>query len=124
MLAALGLFVFDITSLPFGELTHKREWKHEAAPRVGARDGSQFVGPGEDSVSLSGALVPGVVGRFAALDTLVDMADRGDTYQFVDGTGRVWGGYVILLLDTRRKHLMIDGVPRWVDFTIDLRRVD
>lgn len=123
MLAALGLFVFETGSLPFSELQRRRDWRHERAARVGARDASQFVGPGDDLVTLEGVLVPGVAGSFAAIDSLVDMAETGDTYQLVDGTGRVWGGYVILALDERRKHLMIDGVPRLADFALDLRRV-
>lgn len=123
MLAALGLFVFETASLPFGELGRRRDWRHERAPRFGARDGSQYVGPGDDVVSLSACLVPEAVGSFAALDTLAEMADSGDTFQLVDGTGRVWGGYTIVSLDERRRHLMIDGVPRITDVGIELRRV-
>lgn len=123
MLAALGLFVFELASLPFGEVQRRRDWRHEPAKRIGARDTGQFVGPGDDLVTLSGILVPGVAGSYASLDMLVEMADAGENYSFVDGTGRVWGEYAILALDTRSKYLMIDGVARMVDFALDLRRI-
>lgn len=123
MLAALGLFVFELPSLPFAEATHRREWRHERAGRVGVRDASQYVGPGDELVTLNGVLAPGVVGSYGAIDTIVEMGDSGDVFEFVDGTGRVWGSFVIVGLDTRRRHLMIDGAPRMIDFAIDLRRV-
>lgn len=124
MLAALGLFVFDLTSLPFDQRTRRRDWRHERAARVGVRDASQYVGPGEDLVTLSGKLLPEVAGSFAAIDTLRDMADAGATYELVDGAGTVWGGYVILAIDERGQYLLDNGVPRLTDFAIDLRRVD
>lgn len=124
MLAALGLFVFELPTLPFSEAQRRRGWRHESADRFGARAASQFVGTGDDTVTFSGALVPGVAGSFAAIDTLIDMGDRGDTYQLVGGDGAVWGGFVIVGLDTRSKHIMVDGTPRLVDFTLDLRRVE
>jgi phage protein U len=123
MLASLGLFVFELASMPFGEQQRRRDWRHEAAKRVGARDSAQFVGPGDDLITLSGILAPEAIGSYGSIDTLVEMADEGEIYTFVDGTGRVLGEYAILALDTRSKHLMVDGVPRMVDFGLDLRRV-
>lgn len=122
MLASLGLFVFDLASLPFSEQQRRRDWRHEPARLVGARDSAQFTGPGEDLITLNGTLVA-EIGSWASLDTLVEMADAGEVYQFVDGGGKVWGDYVIAALDTRSRHLMVDGVPRATDFAIDLRRV-
>lgn len=123
MLASLGLFVFELASLPFEDQQRRRDWRHESARRVGARDAAQFTGPGDDLVTLNGVIAPGVVGSFAALDTLVEMGDAGENHPFVDGTGVVWGEFAIVAIDTRRKHIMVDGVPRMIDFTLELRRV-
>lgn len=122
MLASLGLFVFDMASLPFAELSRKRDWRHARSERVGVRDAFQFTGPGQDRVTLSGAVLPGVVGSFAAIETLREMADAGEMHQLADGSGRIWGGFVIQVLDERRRHLTIDGQPRMIDFTIELER--
>jgi len=123
-LASLGLFVFDLASLPFNELGRKRDWRHARSERVGARDALQFTGPGQDRVSLQGSIVPGVAGSSVSIETLADMAAQGGVHQLADGTGRVFGGFVIQTLDTRGKHIMDGGVPRWVDFTIELERAD
>ena len=123
MLASLGLFVFELASLPFEEMQRRRDWRHEPARLVGARDASQFTGPGDDLVTINGVIAPGEIGSATAIDTLVEMGDDGENYSFVDGTGVVWGEFAIVALDTRRKYIMVDGAPRMIDFAIDLRRV-
>ncbi|MBX9860690.1 MAG: phage tail protein [Sphingomonas sp.] len=121
-LAALGLFIFEFASWPFDELSRRSDWGHASAARTGARDALQFTGPGDESVSIGGKLAPEVAGSFGAIDILRAMADEGDEYQFVLGTGDVWGGYVIVGLDERRKYMLVDGTPRLIDFTVDLKR--
>lgn len=122
-LAALGLFVFDASSFPFSELSRRTDWRHASAPRIGARDATQYVGPGDELVSLPGAIVPEAGASYAAIETLRRMADEGDAYPFVDGTGRVWGSFIILSMDERRRAILRDGTPRVVDFTLELKRV-
>ena len=121
-LAALGLFIFEIATWPFEDLARRSDWNHATAARVGARDALQFTGPGEDSIRIGGKLAPEVAGSFSAIDTLRAMAEEGDEYQFVLGTGEVWGGYVITGIDEARKAMLVDGTPRVIDFTLDLKR--
>lgn len=123
MLASLGLFVFEAASFPFAELNRRSDWRHARGTRVGALDASQYVGPGADQVSIAGALVPQLGADYGSIDTLRQMAEEGDTYQLVDGTGLVWGGFVITGMEERRRALMHDGVPRMVDFSLQLDRV-
>ncbi|WP_255213507.1 phage tail protein, partial [Burkholderia pseudomallei] len=40
------------TSAPFRELQRRRTWKHPTSSRVGARDGRQFAGVGDDTITL------------------------------------------------------------------------
>lgn len=122
MLAALGLFVFE-AAFPFADLARREGWRHATADRVGARAASQYVGPGEDTLSLSGILIPEAGARYSSIDTLRALADAGDALPFLDGTGVIWGEYVIGALDTRRRNVTVDGLPRAVDFTLDLARV-
>lgn len=124
MLAALGLFVFDLATFPFAEMSRRSDWRHTKSERVGARAASQFLGPGEEAVTLAGAIVPGLAGSYAALTTLRQMADQGEAWPLVDGNGIVWGNYSITGMDERRRHLLVDGTPRIVDFTLDLDRID
>ena len=123
-LAALGLFVFELATLPFSELQRRSEWRHARNPRVGARDAVQFVGPGSETISITGALLPEAAGSFAAIETLREMADQGEPWSFIDGTGRIWGTYTIEHLDERKRYFLDNGVARYTDFAIDLARAE
>jgi len=123
MLAALGMFVFETSSAPFDELARRREWRHERTDRFGARAASQYVGPGQDSVTLSGALIPGLAGKYSSLERLVEMADSGEAYPLMDGSGTVLGTFTIEGLDETHKALTENGRARWIDFNLNLQRV-
>ena len=124
MLACLGLFVFDLASFPFAEMSHRTDGRQAKPDRIGARAASQYLGPGDETVSLAGAIVPEVAGSYGAISTLKEMADQGEAWPLVDGSGTVWGNFRIVGMDARRRHMLVDGTPRLVDFTLDLDRVD
>ena len=92
--------------------------------RVGARAASQFAGVGEDTLTLSGVLAPGVMGRKDALEDLAAMADQGRSWPVLDGDGFVYGAFVILDLDETKRELLENGQATLIDFTVNLQRVD
>ncbi|MFN3944611.1 MAG: phage tail protein [Allosphingosinicella sp.] len=124
MLLAIGMFVFEVPTLAYDELQRRRDWRHARTNRIGARDASQFVGPGEDSISLSGTVYSEIADGRASLDTLCDMAGSGNSWPLVDAGGRVWGSFIITGIDERQKYFLPDGTPRRIDFGIDLALVD
>lgn len=123
MLMSLGMFVFELPGVTYQELDRKTDWRHAQNARVGQRAASQFLGPGEDTVTLSGS-IPHEIGDPAALETLREMADAGESYPLVDGRGRVHGAHVILDLSERQSLPMADGTPRRTEFSLTLRHVD
>jgi len=123
MLMALGMFVFELPALVYQELERRTDWRHGQTSRVGARAANQFLGPGEDVVTLTGS-IPLELGDLAALETLREMGDAGDAYPLVDGRGKVHGLHVICDLAERQSHVLADGTPRITDFTLTLRHVD
>lgn len=124
MLAALGMFVFETDSLLFDSRTRDRDWRHASSERFGARAASQFLGPGEDKISVNGLLVREIAGSYSAIETLVEMADGGDAYPLADGSGRILGTFVITNLREQHNVLIDTGEARVIDFSIDLKRVD
>ena len=123
-LMSLGMFIFSLPTLTFQEMQRRTDWRHATNERVGARAAVQFVGPGEETISLNGAAVAELQDGRASLDNLRDMADQGDAWSLVDGAGRIYGNYVITAIDERTKHFAPDGTPLKIDFGIDLLRVD
>ncbi|CAM8673042.1 phage tail protein [Sphingobium sp.] len=124
MLMALGMFIFEIPTLAHDEMQRKAQWVHAKSGRVGARDATQFVGLGAETISLSGAVYTEIADGSLSIDQLRAMADEGDAYPLLDGTGLVFGDFVIEAIDERHAAIMADGRARRIDFAIDLLRVD
>lgn len=122
MLMALGLFIFEMGTLPYQELQRKRDWRHEKSPRLGAQPATQFLGPGEDAFTIQGTLVPEIAGDVSSLEKLAEMADEGDDLALVDGDGNVFGYFNIMAIDDRRRHFLDNGIARQIDFAIDISR--
>ncbi len=124
MLMALGLFVFSLPTLLFDDLSRKASYRHPSNQRVGARDATQFAGVGEETVSISGSAFAELSDGIASLAQLRAMGETGAAWSLVDGTGGVWGSFVILTVDEKRRALWADGTPRQIDFALELLRVD
>lgn len=124
MMAALGMFVFELATLAFDELQRRSDWHHPAAERAGARAASQYTGPGSDRIILPGSVYLEIADGRVSLDQLRQTADTGEAQALVDGSGTVWGSFTIISLDERHTAFLPDGTPRRIDFSIELMRVD
>lgn len=124
MLMSLGMFPFSLSTLAHEDLSRRTAWRHATAQRVGARDATQYVGPGEESISFGGTAHADLTDGRAQLDRLREMANTGQAWPLVDGTGTVFGAFIIQTLDEKHKALFPDGTARAIDFSIDLLRVD
>ena len=124
MLMALGQFIFGLTTLAYQDFKRQTQWRHPSSSRVGARAAHQYVGPGDDSITLSGVLSPELVGRAASIAELREMGDTGQAWALVSGTGEVFGAYVIENVgETGTLHLD-NGMARRIEFDLQLKRVD
>ena len=124
MLAALGMFIFDTDTTLFDELARRRSWRHGRTERFGARAASQFLGPGDDHVTLSGKLIPELAGSYSSIEKLAEMADTGEAYPLANGLGNIMGSYTIETIDEQHGTLIDNGRARVIGFNIDLKRAD
>ncbi|MCT7316756.1 phage tail protein [Ralstonia sp. CHL-2022] len=124
MMMALDLFVFSLDTAPYSEFQRQVGWRHPSNNRVGRRPSYQFLGPDEETITLSGRLLPELTGGEWTLSALELMADSGDAYTLIEGTGHYYGQFVINCLDTTRSYFFQDGAARACDFTLKLSRVD
>ncbi|WP_337186709.1 phage tail protein [Phenylobacterium sp.] len=123
-LLALGVFPFSLPNLAFQDLQRRTSWRHGQTPRFGRRPATQFGGPDADKITLSGMVMPGLLGRLGALDELREMGDTGAAWPLVTGYGEMWGAFVIESLTEGRQIFLDDGAPRRADFTVELLGVD
>lgn len=124
MMMTLGMFVFGLPTLAYQELQRTTEWRHASTSRIGTNPASQFLGRGEDTITLPGTLLPGLVGSPFSLDVLRKMADTGKAWPLIGGTGRIYGTWVITSISETQQVFFEDGTPRRYEFTISLKRID
>lgn len=121
---ALGMFVFETSTVPYQELQHRTEWRHSSQSRVGDRPAYQYLGPGADTITLSATLLPEFTGGRVDLDDIRDMADQGRAWPLVEGTGRQYGLWVITGVDETSSTLYRDGAAAKIEFSLTLEHVD
>lgn len=124
MMMAFGMFIFGMHSLAYQTLSKQTSWRHASQPRVGARAAKQFLGVGDETISLPGWIAPGQVGNRMSLSTLYDMANTGKAYTLVSGLGIFHGIYVIESINETGSLFNQFGQPRKIEFTVELSRVD
>lgn len=120
----LGLFVFSLDTLSYQELQRRSSWRHASQPLVGARNASQYLGAGDDIITLNGLVVPEFAGLPASLSMLRVMADQGAAWMLVEGTGTIYGSFVITEMQETKTLFYVNGEPRRIEFSITLQRVD
>ena len=124
MMLAIGMFVFSLSTLVYQELQRQTDWRHASNNRVGAAPARQFVGRGDDAITLPGLLFPELAGTPLSLEALRLMANTGKAWPMIEGSGRIYGLWVIESLRETRTLFFRDGTPRRIDFTLNLKRID
>lgn len=124
MMLALGMFVFSLHTAAYQEMQRQTDWRHPSTARIGAQPARQFLGKGEDAITLPGLILPELAGTALSLDTLRHMADTGKAWPLVEGSGRLYGLWVIESLSETRTLLFRDGTARRIEFSLSLKRID
>ncbi|VVM80875.1 hypothetical protein PS682_02327 [Pseudomonas fluorescens] len=124
MMMALGMFVFSLKTAAYQELQRQTDWRHASNNRVGAAPARQFVGRGDDAITLPGIVFPELAGSALSLDAIRLMANTGKAWPMVEGAGRIYGLWVIESLSETKTLFFSDGTPRRIEFTLSLKRTD
>ncbi|SDO94361.1 hypothetical protein SAMN04488595_103161 [Ralstonia sp. 25mfcol4.1] len=124
MMMALGLFVFALETAPYQEFQQQIGWRHPSNNRVGRRPSRQYTGLDDETVTLSGVLLPELSGGDNTIDLLRQMGDTGQPYVLIEGSGRYYGMFEIDSLSITRTLFFRDGKARRIEFSVRLTRVD
>ena len=82
----------------------------------------QFVGPGDDTLQLSGVIYPHYKGGLAQVELMRQEAGQGAPFILMEGTGQFFGKFVIESVKENQEHFTTEGVPKKISFTLDLRK--
>lgn len=124
MMMTLGLFVFMLKTVPYQELQFQRSWRFPANNRVGVRPSLQYLGPDNDTLTLSGVLLPEITGGRLSLLALEKIAELGRAWPLIEGSGTIYGMFVIESLSQTKAEFFNDGACRRIEFTLTLKRND
>lgn len=124
MMMTLGMFVFGLSTAAYQELQRQTQWRHQAQGRVGRRPTRQFLGAGDDTITLTGTLLPQFTGGQQHLDQLREMANQGAAWPLIEGSGLYYGLFVIERLNERKSSFMRDGAAQQIEFDLTLQRLD
>jgi uncharacterized protein len=124
MMMTFGMFVFSLSTAAYQDLQRQTAWRHSAQQRIGRRPVRQFLGPGDDTINLSGTLLPQFTGGQQHLDQLREMAAEGAAWPLIEGTGYNYGLFVIESISERKSLPMADGAAQKINFDISLAAVD
>lgn len=124
MMMIYGLMPFMRQTLPYQGLDHNVNYRWASTSRIGTRAASQFLGAGDEKITLSGELRPEITGGTVSLLALKEMADGGRAWPLIAGNGLIYGMYVVEGFTEKHSELLSDGSARKIGFTLSLRRVD
>lgn len=120
----LGAYVFSLDTAAYQQLSRATAYRWQALERVNQLAALQFTGPGEDSISLNGVILPTFRGGLGQLDAMRTEAAKGEPLLMVDGRGYVHGRWVILSINETQKTFERGGAPLQIEFSIRLRKYD
>lgn len=124
MMLTLGLFVFMLRTLPYQSMNRQLSYRWPTGSRVGQRPSAQFLGIDAETITLSGQLLPELTGGRLSLLALQTMAEQGRAWPLIEGTGTIYGMFVIEKITEDNKQFFANGQPREINFSITLKRVD
>lgn len=105
-------------------LRRTAEYRWPAVERVGMRPQRQSLGPGAETVVLSGVVCPQWAGGPATIAALRAAAAVGEARLLMDGRGGVLGRWIVLRVEESWSALHADGRPRRIEHALELAHVD
>ena len=117
----LGSFVFTLDGAAYARLERATAFRWAAQERHGREAALQFLGPGEDTLTLPGTILPHFRGGVGQVEALRALAAGGEPLLLVDGLGRIHGLWAVTSVGETREVLFADGTPRRIEFTLGLR---
>ncbi len=120
IMMGLGPFRFSVAGAVYQQLTREVTARWPAQERVGRRPALQFTGPGEERLTLEGTIYLHYTGGLDQIRGMRAQALAGAPLMMVSGLGDVFGLWVITAVRDTESFLRADGLPRRVEFTLEL----
>ena len=120
VMMALGDFRFSVSTAAYDELNRTHNYRWQSQDRIGRSPGQQFMGEGIQTLDLSGTIYPHYSGGIEQVNQMHSMAGQGKPLILVDGTGKVWGKFVITRVQETQSRFLNNGQALHQDFRLSL----
>ncbi len=125
-LASLGSIVFQLSQAAYDTLSRTSHYRWAMASRVGRAPARQFIGEGDDQITLSGLMfphVPGFGGDASKLEAMRAEAKKGEALLLILNTAKgakPLGKFCIESVAQEHGNFIKDHSPRKVSFSLTL----
>ena len=126
VMMGLGGVRFAVDPLNFSELERTFGYRWEPQNRLGRRPAQQFLGPGEETITLKGTIYPNHPAFAGGLTELNNMRARSAQGAFfnlgarIGARGVALGRWCVKNIRDTQSYFHLNGVPSKVEFTIEL----
>lgn len=118
----VGDYQFSVSTAALQNIKRSSAWRWQSQERLGVRPAQQYLGPGAESLSLSGVIYPHYKGGVGQLDRMRAEAGQGKPLILVNGLGEIQGQWVITQVEETQTVFTAGGIPRKVEFSMQLSR--
>ena len=124
VMLVLGTFPFGVDTAAYQQLQRSTQYKWAAQERLGHLRGPayQFVGPGEETINLSGVIYPQYSGYKLSLTALRLLAGFGFALPLITVGGMLLGRWIVEQIQETNSLFFADGSCRKIEFTLNLKR--
>jgi len=123
MLYTLGAIELDTFPLAPDTMTREASADIAKKPVIEGLKNAEFMGEGDDTITLSGHLFPSKIGGLVELEALHEMRRNGAKAPLLRGDGRRMGTFQITRIRETHKELLRDGVGAVIKFDLVLEKV-
>lgn len=122
IMLALGSYRFQLSTATYQTYSRHTTWRWPQQDLIGRDPILQFVGPNLDTLDLDGVIYPHFAGGLGQLDLMRDEAALGKPLPLISGQGFYLRRWVILSVKEAYPAFLPGGVPRKIDFALQLKR--
>nr|WP_210259488.1 phage tail protein [Devosia sp. 1635] len=123
VLYSIGSLTLDTRPFSVDDVARSAAADFATKPLMGSLPGREFMGEGDDKITLSGQLLPFKTGGLTELEVAHGFRRSGQRLPVMRGDGKMFGWFAIESIQENHSDLMRDGVGFVVKHTISLVKV-
>jgi phage protein U len=124
MLYNLGAVAIDTTPFSIDEVERVASADFAVKPLVGTAPQREFMGEGDDTLTLSGQLLPERIGGLTELEALHGFRRAGQRIPVMRGDGKMEGWFVITEIREAHSELGRRGIGGTLNHTLTLVKIE